>query len=74
MLGRGFHRRCPVCADPGIFTHWTALVDACPGCGTPLAGREGDTYFVYYISMALITGVFLVTTIADGLRPRHDGG
>jgi uncharacterized protein (DUF983 family) len=63
MVGRGFNRRCPVCGKGRIFSRWTALVRECPECGIPLASREGDIYFIYYVTIALITGFFLIAAI-----------
>jgi uncharacterized protein (DUF983 family) len=63
MISRGLRRRCPVCGGCDLFRRWTALIEACPECGTPFAAREGDSYFVLYGTMALITGVFLLLAI-----------
>ena len=63
MIKRGFRQRCPVCGEGPLFSRWTALVKTCSGCGLPLAKREGDIYFLYYVTIALITGLFLIAAI-----------
>jgi uncharacterized protein (DUF983 family) len=63
MIRRGWRRRCPVCGRGDLYRVWTALVAECSHCGTPLARREGDIYFMVYATIALLTGVFLLTTI-----------
>ncbi len=64
MIRRGVRRRCPVCGGGDLFRRWTALVESCSACGTPFVRREGDSYFLLYATMSLITGVFLVLAIA----------
>ncbi len=63
MLARGIRRRCPVCGVGPLFSRWTALAPCCSHCGTPLSRREGDTYFLSYMTMAALTGIFLVLAV-----------
>lgn len=60
ILWRGVRGRCPQCGRGALFRGWANVRESCDECGIRLKSREPDTWFVMYVSMAAITGIFLI--------------
>lgn len=60
ILWRGVRCRCPQCGQGRLFKRWGIVHERCAACGLRLNTREPDTWFIMYVSMAVITGVFLI--------------
>ena len=57
LVKRGLLKRCPVCAQKGIFDSWFKLKDRCPNCNYAFSREEG-----YWVS-AIIVNVGVIQTI-----------
>jgi uncharacterized protein (DUF983 family) len=42
-----------------IYLRWNVVVDNCSVCGVDLRKREGDCWFLYYMSTAFLTGIIV---------------
>ena len=59
-LLRGLKKRCPQCGKGLLFEKWGDLREKCTECGCPLRAREPDIWFFMYVSVAIITGSFII--------------
>jgi uncharacterized protein (DUF983 family) len=58
-LRRGAVLRCPRCGSGGLFRHWTAMADDCPGCGLHFEQEQGYWLGSVMVNTGLTQGLFL---------------
>jgi uncharacterized protein (DUF983 family) len=72
VLGRGIRRRCPRCAERGIFRDYFHLRQRCPRCDLRFEREEGGflgamtlNYLVATLVWLVVLTVVLVATVPD---------
>ena len=63
LIKRGARKRCPVCAQGGIFDSWFKLKDRCPNCGYLFAREEGYWVSAIIVNVGVIQTMFIVLFI-----------
>jgi uncharacterized protein (DUF983 family) len=59
-------RRCPVCAQGGLFHHWVRMVPRCPQCGFHFRRDPGQWLGSWFINVCLaqtVAVVFLIVSV-----------
>ncbi len=60
LFWRALLLRCPNCGSPGLFRHWFALRDYCPGCGLKLERDEGFFTGAWALNLVVAELLFVV--------------
>jgi uncharacterized protein (DUF983 family) len=58
MLARAAVKRCPLCGRKGLFSVWTKMLSACPGCGYAYEREEGYWVGAIIVNTAVAEAVF----------------
>ncbi len=70
VLVRGLARRCPVCGQDGLFTHWFTLADRCPRCHFRFERIEGHWLGALGLNTIVSFSVLFAVVVA-GLVASH---
>jgi len=70
VLVRGLARRCPVCGQGELFTHWFTLADRCPRCSFRFERIEGHWLGALGLNTIVSFSVLFVVVVA-GLVLSH---
>lgn len=72
VLVRGVRKRCPRCADRGIFRSWFLLKERCPTCDLRFEAEEGGflgamtvNYAFAIVVWLVMLGIVLAATVPD---------
>ena len=72
VLVRGARKRCPRCAERGIFVSWFRMARTCPRCGLlfekETGGYLGAMTLNYLVSVGVwlvVLGIWLAATVPD---------
>ncbi len=60
VLIRSIRLRCPQCGIGRLYSRWITVNDHCSVCDCDLQKRDGDCWFVFYMSTTFLTGVVVV--------------
>jgi uncharacterized protein (DUF983 family) len=70
MLARALARRCPVCAQAGLFRRWFTMVERCPRCSLRFERIEGHWLGALGLN-TIISFTLLFVVVVAGLVLSH---